>query len=301
MQAWQSIQKTVNYIEEHYSEELSIQELSKIAGLSPFYFQRLFSKLVGRSINEYIKLRRLAKAAKFLKETRFSILTIALECGFASHEVFSKSFKQIYQITPSYYRNNELTIDYFLKPDLSLRQVVIEEGIPLITADMVLEIRRDQMEQSQLFVGFSKEGSTEELNEPKVNPFVELWNRLGKEESILKQQANIGIGADILLPSTTKGKFEFMVVVESDRKISGYQSWIMPEGDYIVCSYEAENFELLVTDALYKASQYLFETWLVEQRISVEPFIVQKYYNPEQENSYIEVWVKIKEDEVDVE
>lgn len=54
MHAWQQIQKTVDYIETHISEELAISELAKIASLSQFYYQRLFSRLVKKTVNEYI-------------------------------------------------------------------------------------------------------------------------------------------------------------------------------------------------------------------------------------------------------
>ena len=42
MQAWEAIQRTVDYMEEHYEEELTIEQLSAIAHLSKFYYQRLF-------------------------------------------------------------------------------------------------------------------------------------------------------------------------------------------------------------------------------------------------------------------
>lgn len=42
MQAWEAIQKTLDYMEEHYEEELTIEQLSTIAHLSRFYYQRLF-------------------------------------------------------------------------------------------------------------------------------------------------------------------------------------------------------------------------------------------------------------------
>lgn len=45
MQAWEAIQRTVDYMEEHYEEELTIEQLSAIAHLSKFYYQRLFYRL----------------------------------------------------------------------------------------------------------------------------------------------------------------------------------------------------------------------------------------------------------------
>lgn len=61
MHAWESIQITLDLIEANLSEEISINELANKANLSPFYYQRLFKRLVNKTVMEYIKLRRLAK------------------------------------------------------------------------------------------------------------------------------------------------------------------------------------------------------------------------------------------------
>lgn len=61
MYAWEAIQKTLDYIENNLSKKITPKELAEIAGLSPFYFQRLFTRLVNRPVSEYIKMRRLAE------------------------------------------------------------------------------------------------------------------------------------------------------------------------------------------------------------------------------------------------
>lgn len=66
MHAWEQVQLTVDYIEEHFNEKLEVERLAEIAALSPFYFQRLFSRLVKKPVTEYIKLRRMAKATELL-------------------------------------------------------------------------------------------------------------------------------------------------------------------------------------------------------------------------------------------
>ena len=67
MHAWESIQKTLNYIEEHIGEEIQIEELADLVGLSLFYYQRLFARLVKKPVREYVKLRRLARACESLR------------------------------------------------------------------------------------------------------------------------------------------------------------------------------------------------------------------------------------------
>lgn len=60
MYAWEGIQSVLDDMELHLDEEIDLEEMAKKAGLSPFYFQKLFSRLVKKPFREYIKLRRLA-------------------------------------------------------------------------------------------------------------------------------------------------------------------------------------------------------------------------------------------------
>ena len=66
MHAWETIDQSLNYIEEHLSGEISTEELADMVGLSQFYYQRLFKRLVRKPVQEYAKLRRLAKVVEGL-------------------------------------------------------------------------------------------------------------------------------------------------------------------------------------------------------------------------------------------
>ena len=79
MHAWEAIEQSLTYIEEHLAEEISTEELANSVGLSPFYFQRLFKRLVNKPVQEYVKLRRLAKVIENLESTNQRILDIALD------------------------------------------------------------------------------------------------------------------------------------------------------------------------------------------------------------------------------
>jgi AraC family transcriptional regulator len=106
MHAWEQIQITIDYIEKHLSEDIKINDLAKLAALSQFYYQRLFRRLVKRPVNEYIKMRRLARASKALRNRNKRILDIALDFGFSSHETFTRAFKDTFGMTPEEYRTN---------------------------------------------------------------------------------------------------------------------------------------------------------------------------------------------------
>ena len=84
--------------------------------------------------------------------------------------------------------------------------------------------------------------------------------------------------------------------VEEGELTEGFINWDMPAGNYIICTFEAENFQLLVNEALNKARDYLFGVWLPKHTINTEYFMAELYYDITPEATKMELWVKIKEE-----
>ena len=89
----------------------------------------------------------------------------------------------------------------------------------------------------------------DELGEPKINNIVSLYQELDVQDAVV---------VDILTLSDDPALFNYFVGIEIDRPSIDCEQRIIPSGKYVVCSYEAENFESLVNEALYKASRYLY-------------------------------------------
>ncbi|MFZ5351448.1 MAG: AraC family transcriptional regulator [Bacillota bacterium] len=293
MEAWESIQKSLDYIENNLSERMEINVLSAHAGLSPFYFQRLFSRLVGRPVMEYIKLRRLAKASEFIINEKNRIIDIAISAGFDNHETFTRAFKDNYDITPEAFRKNPRPLTHYFKPDLSMQYYLIDENIPLAADGIILEICRKVLDKPRNFAGVSID--MQFPNNPGIDYLAELWGSFhDKKASIgnLKADGNeIGVGG----PSDTEGCIKYFAGAEVTAydNLDDFRKWTMPEGNYVVCSFEAENFYLLTTNALDKAVQYMYRTWLPKKDILTEPFLSELYYNTGSDTSYMELWFKI--------
>jgi AraC family transcriptional regulator len=104
-----TIYNSISAIENRLSEELSIQELAEQAYFSKTHYKRLFLEVVGQPVMEYIKKRRLQRAAVVLCESGFSVLDVALSFGYASHEGFSRAFKEHFGMPPLQYRKRYST------------------------------------------------------------------------------------------------------------------------------------------------------------------------------------------------
>lgn len=295
MHAWEAIQTSLDYIKDHLKEDITIEQLANLSGLSVFYFQRLFTRLVKKSVFEYIKARRVADAKKELRDSDKRILDIALDYGFASHEHFTRNFKAIYDITPEAYRKGAMKLTDFLKPDLSLRYTMIDENVPLIVDDMILEICHVEVTEELYFTGYRKVVDASEMNKVGENTLVTLWNQFNSTKASIPNLKKDGVAIDYFTHALQPGKVEYFVGGESSEDIpSHFHHIVMEKGRYIVCSFESEDFEHLVSDALYKANGYFFETWLPQKHIEMQdmkPFLIQKYLNVDC-NPKIEIWIQ---------
>ncbi len=98
------VQKTILMIESNLSAELSTNVLAKKQGVSLGYLSGIFKKETGKTVSEYIRIRRMEHAIYLLKTTKLQIQTVALYCGIVDVQYFSKIFKKHTGKTPTEYR-----------------------------------------------------------------------------------------------------------------------------------------------------------------------------------------------------
>ena len=94
-----------NYINEHCSEDLNLDDIAKMSGFSKFYFSRMFRQFANVSFYKYVNMKRIAKASELLTEPQNSITDVAINCGFSSLSSFIRMFKIIKGCTPTEFRN----------------------------------------------------------------------------------------------------------------------------------------------------------------------------------------------------
>ena len=98
------ITDVINYIHEHYSEDISLEELSSKFFVSPYYLCREFKKYTNRTIIQYVNVTRIMKAQRQIMETDKNLTQISLENGFSNLTHFNRVFKSVTGQTPSSYR-----------------------------------------------------------------------------------------------------------------------------------------------------------------------------------------------------
>lgn len=118
------VSKALWYIESHFKEEVTLDDLAQISQVSRFYLSRAFATLVGQPMQRYLRGRRLTEAAKRLVDGTDNILTIALDHGYGSHEAFTRAFRDQFGITPEAVRAQGHCRGLTLVPPLRLESIM---------------------------------------------------------------------------------------------------------------------------------------------------------------------------------
>lgn len=91
----------LEYIENNYSEKITLDQLCTMSNISRFYFCRLFKSITGKSLGEYLNQLRISKAEALLQSGGFNITEAAVSCGFDDINYFSRMFKKYKKESPS--------------------------------------------------------------------------------------------------------------------------------------------------------------------------------------------------------
>jgi len=95
-----NLSSAIEYIEDNLDKEISYEKAASIACCSTYYFQRIFSYVVGIPLSDYIRRRRMTQAAFELQRTDKKVIDIALKYGYTSPTSFNRAFQNVHGIAP---------------------------------------------------------------------------------------------------------------------------------------------------------------------------------------------------------
>ena len=94
----------LEYIDTHYTEDLTLEAMADIIGFSKYHFSRLFKQYTNFTFCDYLKHRRIQAAEILLDQPEYSITEVALQAGFPSISTFNRIFKEYKNCTPTEFR-----------------------------------------------------------------------------------------------------------------------------------------------------------------------------------------------------
>ncbi|MBO5112430.1 MAG: AraC family transcriptional regulator [Lachnospiraceae bacterium] len=277
------IGNSVQYMEDHITEDITVESVAKNAGVSSFYFQKGFAMLCGFSVSEYIRNRRLALAGNDLLVTDEKIIDIAMKYGYDSPDSFTKAFTRFHGVTPTAVRKDDVLLKSFapLKIKISL------EGGYLMDYKIVKKEAFTVIANAKTF---PYEGAKE-----IVPQFWQEHFQSGKGAVVC---GCYGINID---PEMGQENFEYLIADPYDPQKEvpdGFVTKTIPAFDWAVFPCRGA-----MPDALQNVNTKIYTEWLpaLKEYEFAAGYCVEYYDDPTKyekgtrdENYYCEIWIPVK-------
>lgn len=145
------VSKALWFIESHFADALTLADVAEAAGVGRFHLARAFEAATGLSVMRYVRARRLSEAARALAAGAPDILQLALQAGYASHEAFTRAFRDQFGVTPERLRARADLAGLSLmepnrmdkSPQTPLAQPRLVEHGPMLLAGLKARYARD--------------------------------------------------------------------------------------------------------------------------------------------------------------
>jgi AraC family transcriptional regulator len=163
------IQNALNYVEDNLYEKIEIEEIAKIAFMSQSSFYLVFSSILGTTVKDYIRKRRLSLSAYDLIRSDLGVLEIALKYQYCTSESYSRSFKNLFGIAPKQYKEKNLYTNVFPRVTITFQNLfggnlminremnkdLITQKIKIISNGYILDIDIDNFDNINKTYGYN--------------------------------------------------------------------------------------------------------------------------------------------------
>ena len=278
-----AIEKAVDYMEAHMTEEISLKDVADHVFISPFYFHKGFHMLFGYSVGEYIRNRRLSLAGGELISSEITITELTMKYGYDTPDSFAKAFSRFHGVSPSSVRRGNAMLKSFapLKLTISLKGGYL----------MDYKITR---KESFTVLASSREFSYENAQQ-EIAAFWQEHYMSGKGQTVCGM---FGINID---PKMGRDKFEYLIadVYHPSKDIpDGFVVKTIPAFTWAVFSCKGA-----LPDSMADVNVKIFSEWLptLKEYELADGYCVEMYDMPDKypkgaqdENYYTEIWLQVK-------
>ncbi|WP_438446718.1 AraC family transcriptional regulator [Gorillibacterium sp. sgz5001074] len=229
MNYFDTIRESIAVIESRLPEGVAVGELADRCHMSRYYYQRIFKALTGLNVKEYIDQRRMAEAARLIRETDRRMLDIALDCGYGSHEAFTRKFKTCYGITPEACRRE--------CPDLPIRMPlqVVEREFVHHHKELMVPFRSERLTSVRILRGRSR--SFHPDREEEQDLLTEMVTGLAMDYG---RRQEITVLYNVSCPDPNNGScvlYYSGFEPAEDGLFAELEKFVLPAGDYAVFRY----------------------------------------------------------------
>ncbi len=274
------LNKTISYMEGHLTEEISYDELARMACCSTYHFQRMFAYIAGIPLSEYIRRRRMSLAAVDLQSGEGKIIDIGMKYGYSSPTAFNRAFQSVHGIAPSIAQKGGTLIKSY--PPISFK-IAVKGGEELNY--------RTEEKASFRIIGVSQPLDKEIENNFMVVP--QMWQKaatdgtLNKIIPLMNQQPMGVLGVSVC---NDKEEWKYFIAVSSSSEIdNSLEEFVVPGCTWAIFSGTGTN------RSIQELQQRVVTEWLPTSGYEfADAPDVEVYLNSDPDNAQYEVWLPIR-------
>ena len=288
----QGIQRAIDYVEAHITEELDLEEAARQAYSSPFHFQRVFGILCGFSLGDYIRMRRLSLAGEELSKGNIKIIDAALKYGYDTPESFSRAFTRFHGIAPSEAKHSG-NIRIFTPLSVKLT----------LTGGRKMDYRIEKREAFQVVCKRKQVGKPQSAN--ATPDITAMWQEYGKDGTMARLIGCIpdhpvmkGLLGICFSSELNAKQFPYGIGVEYDGRPvdDDLEVVTIPAHTYAVFTSKGkmpdafiETYHRIVTEFFPQSTQYEYA-----ENVEFEVYSSQDISDPDY---HCEIWIAVNEKE----
>jgi AraC family transcriptional regulator len=205
------LNEAINYIEENLDTEIDMEHVAQLACCSSYHFQRMFSYMANVPLSEYIRRRKMTKAAFDLQNGEEKIIDIALRYGYDSPTAFNRAFHTVHGIAPSGARQPGVVLKSFQPISFKIT----------IRGDVEMNYRIEKKEAFRI-VGVKMAGSWSDENQEGFTQVPQFWAEHAQKGTIpqllpIMDQQPMGVLGVSIGNWQETGKFDYYIAVASSQ------------------------------------------------------------------------------------
>lgn len=240
------IQRAIDYVEENIFKPISYEDVANHLYMSKYHFHKMFSMVVGITVNEYIRNRRLSMSGLDLTHSKDKIIDIAYKYGYTSPESFSKAFTRFHGISPNMARRSGAQLKFF---DRLYIRIILEGG-------SILDYRIERKEGFRL-LSKVRTFDNKIIADDKDTSIGDFWTECKSDdtfnilESYASNESIYGVCGPI---SKESDQFKYGIAVDfkGEAVPEGYTLWYVKESHWAVFKCKSMDSMGEVWDRIFK-------------------------------------------------
>lgn len=272
-----SLNKTMTYIEDHLTEEIDYEVLARLACCSAYHYQRMFAYMAGVTLGEYIRRRRMSRAAADLQAGE-KVLDTALRYGYQSPTAFNRAFQAVHGVPPSAAREPGTAVKSFPP----LRFTIMIKGA---------EEMEYRIEKRDAFRVVGVSAPIERDIEKNFQILPKLWERVARDGTLQRLAGMMDTQPKGILgvcDCPNGGEWRYYVAAASSQDGEGLEAYTVPAATWAVFPGAGTN------QSIQELERRILTEWLPTSgyEYGSAPDI-EVYLNPDPANARYEVWIPV--------